>query len=71
MSKQPKSKDTFKIYYKKQGNSHLLKFVPSVTPSGYKPNEIEVTEQQWHALKFHFMTMINDATNETKLGYVV
>jgi hypothetical protein len=71
MKKQLKPKDSFKIYLRKDGDKHFMKAVPVVTPNGYDPREIEITQDQFWNLKNQFITAVNDVTNETKLAYIV
>lgn len=37
----------------KLGN-HFIKFIPVIANEGFKPKEIEVSQQQWDELRFHF-----------------
>lgn len=47
-------KSDFQISYKTEDGKHFLTISPSVKNEGYKPKEIEVTEEQWNAIRYHF-----------------
>lgn len=49
-----KIKSEFQISHRTEDGKHFLTISPSVENEGFKPKEIEVTEDQWHALKYHF-----------------
>jgi hypothetical protein len=49
-----KIKTDFEISYNTTDGKHFLTISPSVKNEGFKPKEIEVTEEQWNALRYHF-----------------
>jgi hypothetical protein len=65
-----KSDDKFKIFHKseKDGN-HTLIIHPMVANEGYSPREISITEEQWNALRYHFVIGYSNFGDD-KLFYV-
>lgn len=49
-----KIKSDFQISHRTEDGKHFLTIAPAVENEGFKPKEIEVTEDQWHALRYHF-----------------
>lgn len=64
-----KSSDLFRVVHKKDGATNIVTFEPA-TPCGYEPVSIELTNEQWDALRYGFATMVNDKEKITKLAYV-
>lgn len=63
-------KDKFIIEHFIKDGKHFLRFIPAIKCEGYKPKEVEVTEGQWHELRYHFALGINDQENKEKICYV-
>ncbi|RZJ88194.1 MAG: hypothetical protein EOO20_14270 [Chryseobacterium sp.] len=62
----------FTIIHKLIAGKNILTISPEKEKgNNYKPKTIEVTEDQWNELKFHFATGVNDKTKETILAYVI
>jgi hypothetical protein len=61
----------FSISHRTEDNKHFITFIPMLENKGYAPKEIEVTEQQWNDLRYHFALGVNDVLNIEKLTYIV
>ncbi|MXV16864.1 hypothetical protein [Hufsiella ginkgonis] len=61
----------FEIHHKVVDGNHILTFKPEIPNKGYPPTTIEVTEDQWNCLRYHFATGVNDKTGESILAYVI
>jgi hypothetical protein len=69
--KAPKMETYFEVTHKIIEGKNTLTFQPKhKEDNGYGPKTIEVTEEQWNALKYHFATGVNDTTKESILAYV-
>lgn len=65
-----KSDDKFEIHHHEAGGKHFVIIQPGVANEGYPPKEIEVTEDQWHSLKYHFAMGLCFEKQDEKLIYV-
>lgn len=61
--------DLFIIQHFVKDGKHYLNFVPKEESEGYPPKEIEVSENQWNQLKFHF-GMAQNGKGLDKLCYL-
>lgn len=71
MAKQKaKPDDKFEVHHTEKDGKHFLHFIPAVKNEGYPPKEVAVTEEQWHALKYHFAVGTNVVTSDEKIVYI-
>lgn len=66
---QAKTGSSFELFHKKDGKANILTISPSVK-CNYSPVNIELSDDQWNALQYHFAKMVNDKEGISKLAYV-
>ena len=63
---------TFTITYEIVNDQPTLTISPAVSEgNNYKPKSIEVTEDQWNELRYHFATGVDDVKHRSILAYVI
>lgn len=64
--------DSFTITHKQDGAANIVTITPTHLKAlvNYGAVNIELTDDQWSALKYHFATMVNDKEKLTKLAYI-
>jgi hypothetical protein len=65
-----KSDDKFEVHHREANGKHFIALHPASKNEGYPPKEIEVTEEQWHSLKYHFAMGFCIENDDEKLIYV-
>jgi hypothetical protein len=60
----------FIIEHMNVNDVHHIKFIPAKEAPGYEPKTIEVTENQWNELRYHFMMAYDDKNKIERLSYL-
>lgn len=71
MKNAPGVSTEFTISHKQVAGKHLLTIAPSKEAEGWPPKEVEVSQEQWDELRFHFGTAHNDKTGEAILSIFI
>ncbi len=62
--------DLFRIFHQYKNGKHFLTFSPAIGCEGYPPKEVEVTEEQFNELKYHFVHVFFGPGINEKFCYV-
>jgi hypothetical protein len=57
----------FTIKHSKKDDKNILTIAPSKPVEGFPEKELEVTQEQWDNLQYHFMKGVDDKTGESTL----
>lgn len=62
----------FEVTHQVVEGKQLLTFSPKHTKgNNFKPKSIEITQDQWNELRYHFATGVNDKTKQSILAYII
>lgn len=61
----------FMIYHAKKDGKNIMTIRPATECPEMPQIHIEVTDEQWDTLRYHFATQVNDAEGITRLAYLI